>query len=533
MKLAELLTGGRQVTGGEHISQNPSLTASVNRQIQSLVPGQTIQGEVLSKNGSEVQIRLTDDVLIQARLEQSMNLEIGSNLFFQVKNNGQVLTLSPLFTNTAMQDNLMKALDMAGLPANHVSVEMTRQLMEAGLPIDRTTLQQVYREINQYNQGEVADMVLLHKMGLPVTEENVTQMSSYRNLSYQLDAGVDSMLQSIHQLVSNLAENGQTEQINTLLQQLLSFLPQEGESSATNVGNPVSGENVTGEHPEMITETETNSSANEAGGLKAGVTGTEEPKTGAVLDDNAQTGAIGDKGAKTAVIVNGNVVEENNADEMGMKQTQNMKQLLESTLDQLKQQWSLKPEDVANQEKVTDFYGKLGRQLRALSQTLEESNQTGSTVYKAVTNLQQNLDFLQQVNQMYSYVQLPLRLQQGNAHGDLYVYTNKKHMADSDGKVSALLHLDMKYLGPVDVYVTLQQSKVNTKFYMKDDDMLDFMLEHMDMLTGRLTGRGYQCTYEMQVKNQEELQDKGIGGLWEKQPEQAVRLAEYSFDMRA
>lgn len=526
MKLAELLTGGRQVKGEEHIPQVPSKIASVNRQIQSLVPGQTIQGEVLSKNGSEVQIRLAEDVFIQARLEQNVNMEIGSNLFFQVKNNGQMLTLSPLFTNTAMQDNLMKALDMAGIPVNHSSVEMTRQLMEAGLPIDKTALQQIYREINQYTQGEVADIVLLHKMDLPVTEETVNQMSSYRNLSYQLDAGVDSMLDNLPQLIDGLLENGEVEQVRVVISQLLSFLPGEQETVEADAGQPVQQASTNGEAVESgIVEGKANTDGN-ATGIEKGKVLAEETYTENVPGRMPQSTENTTEFQLLTLLFGKNKGSVDNP-------TTTIKQLVEKTIGQLKQQWSLTPEEVADQEKVTAFYGRMGRQLRALTQVLEESNQTSSAAYKAVTNLQQNLDFLQQVNQMYSYVQLPLRLQQDNAHGDLYVYTNKKHMADGDGKVSALLHLDMEHLGPVDVYVTLKESKVSTKFYMADDNMLNFMMEHMDLLTSRLAKRGYQCTYEMQVKNRDQLQDKGINGLWEKQPEHTMKLAEYSFDMRA
>ena len=42
---------------------------------------------------------------------------------------------------------------------------------------------------------------------------------------------------------------------------------------------------------------------------------------------------------------------------------------------------------------------------------------------------------------------------------------------NKDGNVSALLHLDMENLGPMDVYVAMQNNRVNTHFYMQDDDM--------------------------------------------------------------
>lgn len=133
---------------------------------------------------------------------------------------------------------------------------------------------------------------------------------------------------------------------------------------------------------------------------------------------------------------------------------------------------------------------------------------------------------------MYTYVQLPLRLQQGNAHGDLYVYTNRKNLAGKDGAVSALLHLDMEYLGPVDVYVAMQKNKVNTKFYVADDGMLDFLEAHMDLLTDRLQKRGYDCSMSMEIRGEKDsdASKEGLGPILGQ--EKGVALAQYAFDVR-
>ena len=164
------------------------------------------------------------------------------------------------------------------------------------------------------------------------------------------------------------------------------------------------------------------------------------------------------------------------------------------------------------------------------------SRQGGGVVheaFRATASLSQNVDFLQQLNQMYSYVQLPLHLQQRDAHGDLYVYTNKKNLARKDGNVSALLHLDMENLGPVDVYVAMQNSKVSTKFYLRDDEMIDFMAAHMDILTERLRKRGYDCSYSMAVREEKTSGAATKGGL---EPllkqERGVMLSRYAFDVR-
>ena len=148
----------------------------VSRQIRTLVPGQTIRGEVVSREGNNAQIRLLQDVLIDARVDADIRLDLGQNITFQVKNNGQVLSLSPLFTNMATEGTVLKALEMASLPTNESTVAMTKQLMDAGFPIDKNTLQQIWHESNVFPEAAIEDIVNLHRLELPVTEENLTQM---------------------------------------------------------------------------------------------------------------------------------------------------------------------------------------------------------------------------------------------------------------------------------------------------------------------------------------------------------------------
>jgi len=218
-------------------------------------------------------------------------------------------------------------------------------------------------------------------------------------------------------------------------------------------------------------------------------------------------------------------------DEALLKSILGEKEVQKFLADKLQEQWLITPEEVADEGKVEELYNRLNRQLKGIANALETAGQVESTSYRATTNLSNNIDFLHQVNQMYTYVQLPLKLQQGQAHGDLYVYTNKKNLAAKDGQISALLHLDMEHLGPVDVYVAMNASKVNTKFYVKDDEMLDFLEEHMDLLTARLNKRGYDLKLDMQVRNQGDDTKSGIRPLMEQQGN--VPLVQYAFDMRA
>lgn len=574
MKLTELFKGEKQITDQGKSSQAISVKNDVvNRQIRSMVPGQTIQGEVVSKNGNEVQIRVTDEVILQARLDKSMNLEVGKMMTFEVKNNGKALTLSPLFTNVATDANVLKALDMASLPVNDTTVEIAKQLMAAGLSINRTALQQVFREVNMFPQSQVSDIVNLHKLQLPVNEANVNQMASYRNLTHQLMSGLNHILDGVPELFTQMMESGNTEGAVKLYQQL-SLLANEGnmmegnllvnQGTATDgaVTKTVITEGTTGAVVGETAMTETD--ASDKALTKAVINSSLEMPQGAESSGKAEgTATVGMSGGNTE---NG-VTQGGDAFTIAMaaqpeeamltqhftdlleqlakgtatpddlaqlshhwKEIGGDKEVMKPVLNLLKHQWTITPAEVAKPGNVEKLYDKMQKQIKQLAQTMEGLGQHQTPAYKATVNLVQNLDFMQQMNQMYAYVQLPLRLQNGEAHGDLYVYSNKKHLASEDGQVSALLHLDMEYLGPVDVYVSMKQNDVKTQFYLKDDEMLDFLMAHIDILTERIQKRGYQCECEMKVREDGAGENSSIHKMFLQ--EKQVPLAEYAFDVR-
>ena len=97
MKLTQLFSGEARADAPVRGSQpTPAQAEQMSRQIRSLVPGQTISGEIISRNGNEVQIRLSEDMVLNARVDRNLNIEIGKNMTFEVMNNGSALTLSPL-----------------------------------------------------------------------------------------------------------------------------------------------------------------------------------------------------------------------------------------------------------------------------------------------------------------------------------------------------------------------------------------------------------------------------------------------------
>lgn len=490
---------------------------------------------MLSQNGNEVQLKLLEELIISAKMDQNIHLERGKLLSFEVKNNGQMLSLSPLFTNTATDANVLKALDMASLPVNSDTMAMTEAMMRAGLSIDRGALQQVFRETMLYPESTLADVIDLHRLNIPVNQESLTQVAAYRNLSHQLGSGLNQVAEELPEVLQGMLQKGNVEGAGKLWQEVLQLFSQQPESP----GEIPQTQEAMGSLPQGTEGAEQGATVQELSDLLTAHKAQETEEAGSLMAQ--KTAAWGEKGEQPQPVTARQIlsrVEEafkqalQSGDRSLLRELLSNREITDFVKEQLREMWTLSPEEVAAGDKVEELYQRLGRQMKSLTQILENAGQTGTKAYQSATNLNQNLDFLQQLNQEFTYLQLPLRLQQGrDAHGELYVYTNKKHLASREGQITALLHLDMEHLGPLDVYVALQDQKVNTRFYVQDDGMLDFLAERMDLLTERLHKRGYDCQCEMRTREDaESAPGNVVERLLEQEPQ--IPLAQYAFDVR-
>ena len=193
---------------------------------------------------------------------------------------------------------------------------------------------------------------------------------------------------------------------------------------------------------------------------------------------------------------------------------------------------SLTPEQVSSKTEVMNLYNRLDAQVKDLTAMLNQIAKPESQMMMDLGQMNQNLDFMNQMNQTMQYIQLPLKMAGGEATGDLYVYSDKKSLARQDGTVSALLHLDMKYLGKMDIYTAINSANnVSTKFYLEDESMIDFIAEHIDTLNERLEKRGYSVRSEL--KTREDLKNTGGGERPMKDPTSSNTISLQSFDVRA
>lgn len=196
----------------------------------------------------------------------------------------------------------------------------------------------------------------------------------------------------------------------------------------------------------------------------------------------------------------------------------------------IEKQWLLQPEELKQEHKVSGLYERLEQQLSQMEEAVRATGSTQNTFLQTASQVHGNLEFMNQMNQIYHYVQLPLKMSGQNANGELYVYANRKNLRDPDAKLTAFLHLDMEQLGSTDVSVRMQNRSVRTNFYLEDDASYDLVEKHLEVLNKRLKSKGYQSsitvTHEKKdISFKENIVKKGKATVGS--------LHRYSFDVRA
>lgn len=536
-------------------------------EIASKSPGQSVTGEVVEKNGNDVLISIGKNQMIRARLDSNMPVETGQQLTFAIKNlGGAKVVLSPLFANTGNDPNISRALQMAGIPENARSSQMVQTMMQEGMSIDRDSLSQMMRAANLNPEANVETIVQLSRLGIPVTENNIFQMEAYKNYQHQMTESLFEIADALTDTLMEMSSAGDIQGGIDLYREVLLLLTESAEMENAEGAQASEGQSAAleGEIASDVAETaeettdgtvlqdkmnnalkEIMDQAMETGDAKSpagrdGLTGREVQNLALELSNaGVPEGMV--KAFVSGELPVSELFHQLNGllpgEQLPKDQQEKMVHLLNNkefnalVKNEMMKQWLITPEEVAKNNKVENLYERLNSQMSRLNQTLEQSARTETPLGKAVSNLSGNIDFMNQLNQMFTYVQLPLKLQSQEANGELYVYTNKKNLAKKDGKVSALLHLDMEHLGSVDVHVALKDSHVSTKFYLKDDRTLDFIADHIDILNERLNKRGYSMDAFFTKKGEDESDNVMEEIL--KQDKNISVLSGYSFDARA
>lgn len=565
------VANGEPMTGAKGVEK---LVSSLNEMSKGMI----FEGTVSSVRGNQVKLALSNGQQILARLAGKFSFEQGQSVFFQVKNNdGGTIEIKPYTVDGEGANlTLMDALKAAGLSVDGINLSMVNKMMEEHMPIDKTSLNQMYQLVQDNKDINVTTLVELKRLGIEINQVNAAQFENYANDKQAITIAMDSLIDelpnalsaedlSMYKLVTqardilNIVTEGLTEE--AFISSEASDMSQYEAIMRDNKSAPVvkkhfniaelfeSLNSVSGESQDIHTTQKINN-APATDTILLQENETKSNTIGFLLSDK-QIEELNEQVRMLLPDLQENNISLYSEDSSVVGILNDIKSMLENTpanadtlrhlfsgeafklmlKEALEQQWMIKPGDLEkNPKKLDGLYDKIEKQITNMEIILKTSGVVNPKAEALADNIRGNIEFMNQINEAYTYVQVPLKMNEKNASGQLYVYTNKKSMSNPDKELSAFLHLDLEHLGGTDVSIKMLHRKVTTNFYLDSDESYALVKQFLPVLEKRLQDKGYNC--ELNV-NSGLKQMNFVAGFLKKDLPHTGQVHRYSFDIRA
>lgn len=575
--------------------------------LSGLKPGDLFEGVIEDIVNKDVKIILSGDSVVNATMNESVSLNIGERVVFQVKDNSDSGTvIKPVHYGIPDDALVNKALAQAGLSGNQKNLAVVRELINQGQPLNKETIMNTLRSVNRFPNADTASIVTLEKHNLPVNEGNINMIDSYRASEGGITDSFEKLQTAVNDLINELDNKINIVQagINDSMNQGNAFKLQDTVVTEDKSVESIVAENKSPDNTVIESKVLTLESVEESAGKaevaesvevpedKATATVGAEPPTGkAVATENIEapgkavaTGnvelpvgkAVASEGVVTSegkaaelesvVIPEGKtMVSENtvntfksNVTEAGLQEnipkdshseiikgevTPNI-EILNNIKDQLKEVISKKyfptPEEYAaadNSKKIIDkAYKQIEKQLEKIENIVRHaeekeiiSEKNAQPVMVAAKNVNQNFSFMNDLNSLTSYVQIPVKMNNEETQGELFIYNRNKKKTAEDG-INAFLHFDLENLGATDIRIKLKSKSLRLEFSLDDKEAVELVEKHIDELTDSLEEKGYMVNCKVEYETPDEKKNV-IDNIFENDNTK-ISIKRYSFDIR-
>lgn len=450
----------------ESSGSNNAVQAAGMKILNSLMSGDTFTGYVSQLNGDNAYITMNNGAQIQAKLMQGALINIGQNVTFMVEDNSDnKISIKPVLANEQQAVLIDKALEAAGLGATDDNINIVKELLGLGMPVDAQTLGNMVKYSMKFPEASLNTVANLMRLEIPVNEQNIREFQMYgqfnghiENLLSDMENGIVNDLLKNNQdimdfknVITGMYEGLDGETVNSssacdvLSQQTIDELNNMLSDSGVKLNNDISETSV----KELINQLAENNSLNSDNFQKIINSGSFREILHAVINDTMK----------------------------------------------------LTPKDIQEgEEAVSSYYKRIRKNVENIENSLKSAGNSAPELSKSLSDIKSNIDFMNDLNKNMTYFQMPVKFSESEGNGELYVFTNKKNLANKTDNISAMLHLDMDNLKSMDIYVNLSGgNNVSTNFVLETEELLDFVYQHIDRLNARLEKLGYNTHFEMKV----------------------------------
>lgn len=469
------------------ISNQAYANSNGNASLVQLSEGQVFQGTVVDIRNNQVTIQIEGQT-VRAKFQDMVNICIGETLNFVVRENtGKQVTIAPYHEETINPNDgvIYKALDAAGLAATDKNIDIVNTLLEHGMAVDKQSITTFISASLRYPDIPLSQFVDMIKNNMALTNSNIDLWNAILGEKSNFSANLQQVIQALSDAIGDAYVSGDHQAVEQLLDIILS-----SNKTMNSDGLQPSAGNLTID--ELVKEWQAKENLQ--------LQGTDSK---AILDTVKQ-------------------------------------QLMKVVTKELTSSWGITPEQF-QADSLKQVSQRMEQQIREFQNISFQNPVTSSQLQQALQLATQNLVTTNQINQQMEqakagnnafdlvYTQIPLKLKGQLKHSDLYVYRNKKNSSRSSENMSLLLHLDMEFLGDMDIMIKAQDYRINAVFTLTDNEAYEIIKEHIPELEDNLKEKGYFFTASASKRDSIK---RGVQELFEEENHEGV-LKRYSFDVRA
>lgn len=498
--------------------------------LANLSKGSVFSGDIIDIRNSAIKILLDGNQTIQAKAMNGSDLNIGDYIKFMVKeNNGSQILIKALSIDNRQSNPLVLALESANIPVNERNMQMVSEMMRNEMSIDKYSINEMYKNISAFESESPASIVNIVRHDISLTGENIKQFDNYMNYEHRIMYELHDIASDIPEFIkANLDSN--ESGMRGFVAELLTELPDTivSDTNDTSIINMVADEDIFINNIDdtEIVDVGLNDNSIEEKNSQSGVVNDDMP-----LENQVTQSGIDDMkylDTKSAL----NLIATLPKDELSQFISSNKFEKL--VKEAMSKDFSLNVNEFTDngneiKESVIRLYEKLEKNIEKFMDLLKNTGSNTDNLSDKLNNLKNNLSFMNEINQMASYVQLPLKFSETKNHGDLYVYNkNRGKIVDKD-VITAFMHLDMEYLGATDINIRLEKNSLNTTFSIADDLSVQIIDEHLYELKEKLEKAGFIVSLSVTRENKEITPFEEM--LETDKPK--ISIKRYSFDVRA
>ncbi|MCL2702911.1 MAG: flagellar hook-length control protein FliK [Defluviitaleaceae bacterium] len=426
------------------------------RSMSDLSPGDRFRAGIVNITPSGMTLKLSGGDVISAKTLNSPDARIGDTVIFQVVESfkGQILLemVKPGDTGggSIISDGVAReALQAADMPLTAGNMKLVMDLAQSGMPITSNTLHTAafFMYCCPDFKPTFQQIKFLMDEGFPTDGKTLETFRALLDKTVSLNKNIGELLDFISKLP------------NSTRNELLRLLAQTGEEGINKDNTPF---------------LKTGASAGDTGNINQaeGRLTLIEPLPFIMRKDNPVDKA-GDNYEQRAV---------SHPDEQAAR----------SLFDEVKSKLYI---DLNNDglNNIGKFYKELDAVTARLSEFIKAnmSGEQSSHLQRSLTDIRNNLEFMNQITETKEYLQIPFFTGQNTNGAELHVYRNKSGKKPGKTGNSALVALDYPELGHVQVYIQRTGSRVQLQFRAETSKILNIIASETYKLNGALSGKGF------------------------------------------